>query len=110
MSFFVKHFFFQNLSLKLYYRMFGAHTANVTKTVYLGLVDVLSQLFQGGVVTLSMGVDPADDRCIQLLAKVSHQYELSWMMISKSLSLSLALDSSAKLLSARTSFFLAALQ
>ena len=66
-------FFFQNLSLKLYYRMFAAHTANVTKTVYLSLVDILSQLFQGGVVTLSMGVDPADDRCIQLLAKVSYQ-------------------------------------
>ena len=52
--------------------MFAAHTANVTKTVYLSLVDILSQLFQGGVVTLSMGVDPADDRCIQLLAKVSY--------------------------------------
>jgi hypothetical protein len=51
--------------------MFGAHTANVTKTVYLSLVELLSQLFQAGVVTLSMGVDPADDRCIQLLAKVS---------------------------------------
>ena len=55
--------------------MFGAHTANVTKTVYLSLVDILSQLFQRGVVTLSMGVDPADDRCIQLLAKVSYQCE-----------------------------------
>ena len=52
--------------------MFGAHTSNVTKTVYLSLVEILSQLFQGGVVTLSMGVDPADDRCIQLLAKVSY--------------------------------------
>ena len=56
--------------------MFGAHTANVTKTVYLSLVEILSQLFQGGVVTLSMGVDPADDRCIQLLAKVSYQFAI----------------------------------
>ena len=63
--------------------MFGAHTANVTKTVYLSLVEILSQLFQGGVVTLSMGVDPADDRCIQLLAKVCYS-NFSTKIVTKS--------------------------
>ena len=64
------------MSLKLYYRMFGAHTANVTRIVYLSFIDNLVQFFQsqeGGVVTLSMGVDPADDRCIRILAKVSQR-------------------------------------
>lgn len=63
--------------------MFGAHTANVTKTVYLSLVEILSQLFQGGVVTLSMGVDPADDRCIQLLVKVCYS-NFSTKIVTKS--------------------------
>lgn len=69
----LQYFCFQNLSLKLHYRIFTAHLPNATRAVYLSFVDTLAQFFQsqeGGVVVLSMGVDPADDRCIQILAKV----------------------------------------
>ena len=54
--------------------MFAARTAFTTREVYLTLSEKLRELFQseeGCVITLAMGVDPADDRCLKLLARVS---------------------------------------
>ena len=63
----------QALSLKLHSRMFAARTALTTREVYFTLSEKLRELFQseeGCVITLAMGVDPADDRCLKLLARV----------------------------------------
>ena len=53
--------------------MFAARTALTTREVYFTLSEKLRDLFQseeGCVITLTMGVDPADDRCLKLLARV----------------------------------------
>jgi len=53
--------------------MFTAHTARTTKEAFLSLSEKLREFFQseeGCVVTLAMGLDPADDRCLKLLARV----------------------------------------
>ena len=53
--------------------MFAARTALTTREVYFTLSEKLRELFQseeGCVITLVMGVDPADDRCLKLLARV----------------------------------------
>ena len=53
--------------------MFAARTALTTREVYFTLSEKLRDLFQseeGCVITLAMGVDPADDRCLKLLARV----------------------------------------
>ena len=89
--------------------MFAAHTANTTRVIYLSLTESLSQFFQsqeGGVVTVSMGVDPADDRCIQLLAKVSCN---TWHIVLMFLTLFSSTDSFVQPLPARASILLAAL-
>ena len=55
--------------------MFMARSAQTSLIVYLTLVDNLMGYFQsqegGAAVTVSMGIDPADDRSIKLLARVS---------------------------------------
>ena len=55
--------------------MFMARSAQTSLIVYLTLVDKLMGYFQsqegGATVTVSMGIDPADDRSIKLLERVS---------------------------------------
>ena len=74
------------MTLKLLQRMFAARTALTTREAYLSLVEPLvasAQATEGGVVnmgekgvvTLAMGLEPADERCIQMLKRVSeHAY------------------------------------
>ncbi len=63
------------MSLKFHYRMFMSRSAQTSLIVYLALVEKLVAYFQsqdgGATVTVSMGIDPADDRSIKLLARVS---------------------------------------
>ncbi len=62
------------MSLKFHYRMFMSRSAQTSLFVYLGLVEQLIGYFQseegGATVTVSMGIDPADDRNIKLLMRV----------------------------------------
>ena len=54
--------------------MFAARTSLTTREVYLNFVECLSTYFhskEGCGVTLAMGLDPADDRWVKLLARVS---------------------------------------
>ena len=62
--------------------MYSARTVLTTREVFLSLTSELARVFQGGgdggvasleegVVTLDMGLDSADDRCLKLLARVS---------------------------------------
>ncbi len=55
--------------------MFASRMSQTSVIVYLGLVEKLMCYFQsqegGASVTVSMGIDPADDRSIKLLARVS---------------------------------------
>lgn len=63
----------QGLSLKLFHRMFRAHSSLTTREVYTCLCEHLHDLFgvgEGDMFTLSMGMDPADDRCLEMLSKV----------------------------------------
>lgn len=68
----------QGLSLKLFYRMFRAHGSLTTREVYTCLCEHLHHIFGGGggrgedgyMFTLAMGLDPADDRCLEMLSKV----------------------------------------
>ena len=49
--------------------------ASSTRDAFLSLLDQLYGFFQGhegGVVTMAMGVDPADDRSLALLQRVSY--------------------------------------
>ena len=70
------------MTLKLVQRMFAARTALTTREAYLSLAEPLvasAQAAEGGVVsmgergvvTLAMGLDPADEHCIQMLKRVS---------------------------------------
>ena len=63
------------MSLKFHYRMFMARSAQTSLIVYLALLGTLITYFQsqegGATVTVSMGIDPADDRSIKLLERVS---------------------------------------
>ena len=65
----------QDLSLKFHYRMFASRTSQTSSIVYLSVVDQLVQYFLsqngGAAVTVSMGIDPADDRSVKLLTRVS---------------------------------------
>lgn len=62
------------MSLKFHYRMFMSRSSQTSLIVYLALVEKLVAYFQsqegGATVTISMGIDPADDRSIKLLARV----------------------------------------
>ena len=52
-----------------------SRSSQTSLIVYLGLVEQLIAYFQseegGATVTVSMGIDPADDRNIKLLMRVS---------------------------------------
>ena len=72
----------QDMTLKLLQRMFAARTALTTREAYLSLAEPLvasAQAAEGGVagtgergvVTLAVGLDPADEHCIQMLKRVS---------------------------------------
>ena len=63
-------FLLKELSLKVLYRMFAAHTAHTTREAYLCLTEQLNEFFmseEGSVNTLSMGIDPADERYLRVL-------------------------------------------
>lgn len=65
----------QGLSLTLHSRLFSTHTSATSREAFLSLAQQLYSFFQGHegmAITLAMGIDPADDRSLALLQRVSH--------------------------------------
>jgi len=58
--------------------MFTSRTSHTSSLVYLSVTDQLVQHFLsqngGASVTVSMGIDPADDRNVKLLTRVSARW------------------------------------
>ena len=69
------HMMSQGLSLTLHHRLFSCHTSVTCHDAFLSLAQQLCGFFRGheGIaVTMAMGVDPADDRSLALLQRVSY--------------------------------------
>ena len=69
----------QGMSLSLHHHLLTSHTPSSSLEAFLSLVQQLSGFFQSPeamAVTMAMGVDPADDRSLALLQRVSPPAEM----------------------------------